>query len=196
MIWMIHPIRKRYGPKPSFHESDVARFLWLLRGGRKSRGAIARELGIGEGSVRTIIAFLLKARLIDVGRRGCALMKKGRLEISSLGVKDAHSVPATELSYGRRAFAVVLKTREHAGLLWRDAAVKEGAEGATTLRVKCGRLDAGIPGFRMRAADAEKIRSALDAGEGDAIVLGFGKTPLDAERGAWAAALSRAKQQL
>ncbi|PIT85760.1 hypothetical protein COU36_01445 [Candidatus Micrarchaeota archaeon CG10_big_fil_rev_8_21_14_0_10_59_7] len=193
---MIHPIRKRYGPTPSFHESDVARFLWLLRGGRKSRGALAKELGVGEGSVRTIIAFLLKTRLIDVGRRGCALTKKGTIEITSLGVKDARFVPATELSYGRRAFAIVLKMREQSGLLWRDAAVKAGAEGATTLRVTNGRPDAGVPGFRLRAADAERIMGALNANEGDAVILGYGATPLASERGAWAAALSRAKQQI
>ena len=186
---MIHPIRKRYGPKPSFHESDVARFLWLLRGGRKSRGTLAKELGIGEGSVRTIIAFLRRAGMLEIMKRGCELTKKGTAEISSLGVKDARFVPATELSYGKRAFAVVLKKRESVGWLWRDAAVKAGAEGATTLRVKNGKPDAGVSGFRLRTEDAEKIMRTLKADEGDVAVLGFGKTPLDAERGAWAAAL-------
>ncbi|MFH0835117.1 MAG: DUF4443 domain-containing protein [Candidatus Micrarchaeota archaeon] len=190
---MIHPIRKRYGPKPSFHESDVARFLWKLRGGHKSRGALAKELGIGEGSVRTIIEFLKRAGMLEIMKRGCALTKKGKAEIAALGVKDARFVSATELSYGRRAFAIVMKTRENSGLLWRDAAVKAGAEGATTLRIKDGKPDAGVPGFRLRTEDAEKIMAALDAAEGDSIVLGFGATALDAERGAWAAALSGAK---
>ncbi|VVB67737.1 Uncharacterised protein [Candidatus Norongarragalina meridionalis] len=189
MIWMIHPIRKRYGPKPAFAEGDVARFLWALREGRKSRGSLSKELGIGEGSVRTIIAFLRRVGMLEIRRRGCALTRKGSAEIASLGIKDAHRVSATGLSDNRKAFGIVMKKREPAGLAWRDAAVKAGAEGATTLRVKNGKLDAGVPGFRMRASDAEKIMAALDADEGDAIILGFGASLLDAERGAWAAAL-------
>lgn len=181
-----------YGPRPAFASCDLHRFLWLLRGNAKaSRGTLTKALGLGEGSVRTIIRTLEKNKLIEVKRRGCGLTGKGAEALKSLGIRSAQPVPATELSYGKKAFAVVASGRREAcGLNWRDEAVKAGADGATTLFLKRGALKLPISDYAVREADAKKIRDALELREGDAVVLGYGSTPLTAERGAWAAALA------
>ncbi len=206
---MIHPIRfarhgsarfgfakNAYGSAPSFSECDFARFLWLLNGGKRvSRGEIARALGVGEGSVRTMIRALEKNGLIDVRRRGCGITEKGRKTFDESSVINAVSIPPTELSYGKNAFALVLSgNRKVHGLVWRDEAVKAGAEGATALFFKDGELQLPVSDYSIRNSDAEKILDKIDLREGNLIVLSYGRARLNAERGAWAAATALSKE--
>ncbi len=197
---MIHPIRfakSAYGPKPSFAECDFARFLWLLREGKRaSREKIAASLQIGEGSVRTIIRELKLTGLIEVRRRGCALTRKGRGALRELEVRDARFVPATELSYNKKAFAIVFSSCESAanGFAWRDEAVKAGANGATMLSLKQGKFILPIKEYRVRHEDEKKILSALKTEDGDAVVLAYAESRLASERGAWTAALFLSKR--
>jgi hypothetical protein len=75
------------------------------------------------------------------------------------------------------------------GIEQRDAAIKVGARGATTLVYRGGRFQ--MPGVDMEVPEEIRVRllEGLDVEDGDVIIVGAGDTPLSAEIGAKAAAL-------
>ncbi len=178
-----------------FQAIDLVRAFFALREGRVSRGALARRLGIGEGSVRTIISFLLSEELIEISRGGCALSKKGRGVLDGFGrAVCASGVPASALSFGRPAFLARIRNSslEGNGQAERDLAVKMGAEGATLFFQKKGRLclPFGVESEFFDEKTVKNIGTACAPLEnGDFFVLAFGSDKAGVERGAWSVAV-------
>ena len=137
-----------------------------------------------------------EAGLVQFSRSGCALTSKGRDLWNEINSKIATKaeINKTEVTVGSHNVAILVRgagNRVTSGVEQRDAAIKAGALGATTLVVRGGRLV--IP---MISEDVSKdfpeayrqVMETLRPQEGDAIVIGSADEPRKAEYGALAAA--------
>ncbi len=185
---------KPFGPAPRFRRFHVWKALWTLyRASPIGRQRLTGALGLGEGSVRTIVNFLMKKGLVRADESGMRLTARGRRMVEEAGFFLA-TVNARGLCVGECDVAVLVRGRAgkvRDGLKQRDEAVSAGAAGATTLVFRGGRilmppetdLDAGYPQL------ARQIRAAFELREGDVVVIGSAGDPRAAEDGALAAAV-------
>lgn len=185
------------GPLPTFNVLHAVKTLEILaREGIVGRFKLSQELDIGEGSVRTLLKRMKEAGLVQFSRSGCTLTSKGRDLWNEINSKIATKaeINKTEVTVGSHNVAILVRgagSRVTSGVEQRDAAIKAGALGATTLVVRGGRLV--IP---MISEDVSKdfpeayrqVMETLRPQEGDAIVIGSADEPKKAEYGALAAA--------
>ncbi len=130
---------KQIGPSRTFTELQVIRAVKIL-GERKTIGRtlLSRLLKTGPGAIRTLINDLEKNEIIKVDRSGCRLTKKGQdiyLQINE-NIPIFSPIDAGRLSVAKCDAAVLVKNPKnmiHRGIEQRDAAIKIGAMGATTL---------------------------------------------------------------
>ena len=187
---------ERSGPSrsPSFIAAHVLKALEIIESALGvGRQQLARELGIGEGTARTLVKRLKNDGLIEISRGGMVLTRKGTEMLNRI-IERMKSAELGEMgiTVGRSNFAVLVKgTADHIrnGLEHRDSALLVGAMGATTLTYKGGCL--GIPGMVADVPSKleHELISKLKPEEGDAIIIGTANDPLLAELGAKAAAL-------
>ena len=143
---VLHDLAKfpNAGPAPVFSHLHICDALLVIGDeGPMGRLELSRELGIGEGAIRTIIRRLTKAGIITTGEDGCRLTRKGvtlynrlRKKLSRVQPVDAH-----DLSLDKKSAAIVVKASGglvKRGVEQRDAAVRAGATGACTLVYKNG----------------------------------------------------------
>jgi hypothetical protein len=137
---------KPQGPSRTFTELQVVRALQIL-GERKvlGRTLLSRLLKTGPGAVRTLINILEKHKIIVVERSGCRLTEKG-LNIYGQIIERIpllSQVDAGRLSVAKFDAAVLMKDASNImrrGIEQRDAAIRVGAKGATTLVYEDGRF--------------------------------------------------------
>lgn len=182
------------GPIPSFTASHILKAIILLDRRNVGRKALAKELGIGEGAVRTMLSRMKESGLIQSERRGCRLSEYGLKvyeRLSSIlkvfyGLKVDYAKPynvAILLKGGARLVKRGLEERDHA--------IIGGAEGASLFIVKGG--DIWMPGLenissRYSKLDKE-IRNKIGPEEDDVVILAWAKDLNSAEYGALNASL-------
>jgi predicted transcriptional regulator len=182
------------GRVPSFNDAHVLKALNLIESSDGlGRQQLSRELGLGEGTVRTLIRRLRNEGLIDTSRRGMTLSEDGLVILSSLKLvlKDIQMLK-TPITVGPMNHAILVKgggRNVKRGIEQRDAAIIVGAKGATTLVHEGGELK--MPGIEMDLDPAalDEISGRLVPEEGDAVVIGTADDPLLAEIAAISAAL-------
>jgi len=187
------------GPRAVFSEVHVLKAVMTIGSSSSvGRGKLGLSLGLGQGEVRTLIKRMKAKGLILIGASGCSLSAKGRAEFLKLkGVLPWSSlVRAEELGIGRHCWAVLVRDaapRVRLGIEQRDAAVREGANGALTAVFISGRFS--LPG---EDTDCERggpkalwsaVRGAYPA-KGDVVVVAGASDPASAEFGALAAAVT------
>jgi len=180
------------GADPSFTEVHVLRTLYLLHSRRTGRKRLVKLIGLGEGSVRTIIKRLSLSGLVASSKQGHELTESGARLAEEILKKISKPVAfdSSGLVCGCQSLVIV---RGAAGMVGdgvalRDVALRAGAAGAVVL-VHDGRIS--LPGGFMdldRYALANKL-GGLPIRESDAVVIGFGPTQHKAEDGAVATAL-------
>lgn len=191
--------RSAPGPSPSFNVLDSVRLLRLLaehkRAGRKR---ISKELGLGEGTVRTMLKRLAETGLIETSRDGCSLSGRGKAiwsEIEKI-IPKIVEIGRSELTLAPRSVAILVKgcaEKVKSGIEQRDAAVSMGARGAVTMVFRNNKI--AIPGVSV---DLERdypkafreIMRLMRPEEGDVIIVSSADTLAKAECGALAAAWS------
>jgi DNA-binding PadR family transcriptional regulator len=177
------------GPLPRFAEVHIRETLDLIeKYGRVGRKQLAEKLGVGEGSMRTILNTLKKQSLITSSRGGHALTAKGK---NFLGKPlEFVRVDASDLTVGEVDVATIVRgaaAKVKKGIEQRDEAIKAGADGATVLVFKAGKLQ--FPdGFTEVNLKLEKLIETLRPREGDVVIIGTGRDAAKAEAGARAAA--------
>jgi len=183
----------RYGPVHRFGNHHVYRTLMVLSDQkRKGRKQIADAVGIGEGSMRTIIEYLRELDMIDVRQTGVKITRHGNAFLSELPIKMAN-IGQGSIAVGKECVAVHMSNngdKIRMGVEQRDSAIMAGADGATTLVVRNGRLIVP-PDYVIDEKDpalAALLRSTFNIREGDAIIIGTASTVSKAEDGALAAA--------
>ena len=192
------------GRAPYFMEAHVVKALSIIDNqGPVGRSKLAKALGLGEGSMRTLIRHLDKEGVIEVSREGIVLTSSGASLVSNVesGLSQPIEIPKGSLTVGKFNMAILVRGAADAvrtGLEQRDAAMMVGALGATTLVFSGGRMtmpyvDEDV--FRDAPRVRETLISQLKPQESDVIVIGSAPNRLEAEFGAIAAALETLKMQ-
>ena len=191
------------GRAPYFIEAHLVKALKIVDSeGPVGRVRLSKILGLGEGAVRTLVKHLKNEGLIKISRTGIILTDSGKKLSSFLNsrISSETEVPQSSLTVGPFNIAVLVKNVADAikyGLEQRDAAIKVGASGATTLIFSHGSLV--MPGaegedvFKNIPAIRDVLISKLKPREGDVVIIGSGNDRLTAELGAIAAALETLK---
>ena len=189
---------KAPGPALTFTSLHLIKVLELIAEGPIGRGKLAKKLGIGEGTIRTIIKRLKDSNLIEISKNGCHLTSFGKNFWKKFKEKIPKKVflEKNEFSLAEYTVAVLIKKcgdKVRIGMQQRDAAIMAGAEGATTLVVKDGKII--LPGVsdnvvRDYPVAYRQIVELLKPEHNDVVVVGTGETKEKAEYGALAAALT------
>jgi len=186
--------RNEHGPIHRFGDHHVYRALnHLSDRGRMGRRSLADGIGIGEGSIRTVIESLRDRGFVDIKQTGIQITKDGRrfLEEIPLAIRR---IPPSDISLSDFNVAVRVKgfsSMITSGIHQRDSAIKAGADGATTIVVANGHLMIPL-NYNLdenQPEDAAVLRQSFDLKEGDVVIIGTARNWNDAENGALAAAL-------
>ncbi len=180
------------GPLPRFADVHVKMALELIgKHERIGRKQLAEELGVGEGSMRTILNQLKKQSLISSSRGGHALTTKGRRALGK--PLEFMQVDAGDLTVGEVDVATIVRgaaAKVKRGIEQRDEAIKVGARGATVLVFKRGKLQFPDGFARVEKGLAESLIETFTPREGDVIIIGTARDLAKAEEGVKAAAQS------
>ncbi|MBM3309713.1 MAG: hypothetical protein FJY77_05595 [Candidatus Altiarchaeales archaeon] len=182
------------GAAPSFSETHLVRALLVLSQGQTGRKNLVKILGLGEGSVRTIIKKLTRDGLLASKPRGQELSAKGRKQVESYLKKFTKPEVAGLDIVNKKACVIILHEacdKITTGLNEREIAVRAGADGAILLKHINGKLT--FPCEDISLDDYPKTKNFL-AGkklvEKDLLVIGFAGKEEKAVDGALAIALN------
>ena len=183
VINTLNSISSRYAPSRSlsFNSSHVFKTLQLInKEGFVSRFLLMKELGLGEGSIKTLIKHLKMEKLIITTNKGTTMSDRGRkiFEQMSHYICSEAQLPRSTISVSEFNHAILLRYVHFAikqGVEQRDEAIKKGAKGATTLVFKDGKFL--IPGSGYNALKEEKgierhLKNELNPINGDIIIIG------------------------
>lgn len=200
---LIERVVKRAAPGrfPSFTEAHVLMALEVVSSGRIiGRKRLSELLGLNEGVVRTLLKHLKDADLVEITRKGITLDHEGTQLLATLSsiISVVTDVPKSPLTVGPMNFAVLVRGAAHrirGGVEQRDAALKAGALGATTLVFDGERFT--LPSMQEALPKAEEVYDLLllklKPRKGDVIIIGTASDSLSAELGAKTAALELLK---
>ncbi len=171
------------GNTPNYNKIDVLRCFLRLNEGT-GRLDLAKELELGEGTVRTILGILKSKKLLSSNKKGHFLSKNGK----GIFVKIIQSISAPKTFTAKTLYPEYKKIVVHVKDAYflkqiyklRDIAVRNGAEGTIILRFENG-LYAPESGIRQ---DFGKLEEQFDLKNGDVLVIGFSNNKRDAENGA------------
>jgi hypothetical protein len=185
-------ISSRYAPSRvlSFDMVHVFKTLQLIKNrGHASRGLLSKELGLGEGAIKTLIRHLKMHNMIKTTNAGTHMTRKGEAILSELvsSIPSEMRLSATtkySISLGKYNYVVLLKQLSLAmksGIEQRDAAIKIGAKGATTLLFKDGKFimptnttntTTNYDSLKEEPNVYALLTKRLKPEEGDAIIIG------------------------
>lgn len=165
--------------------------------GPVGRIKLSKITGLGEGPVRTLTKHLENKGLIVTSREGIRLAEAGKKLTSDLRlyIGKKTKIPPTTLTVGPRNIAILVKNASHlvkAGVEQRDAAIKIGALGATTLIFNRGKLRMPDAGEDVSPKDSKVnnlLISELQPSDNDVVIIGSANDESTAEIGALAAIL-------
>jgi len=171
------------GNIPNYAKYDILRcFLRLSR--NIGRQELSKELGLGEGTIRTILNILKSKNLLDSTKKGHFLSKEGAK--ASNKIFDNIEMPKiieTELVYPEyKKIAVLLKKCGELKEIYRlrDIAIKNRAEGALILKFDNG-LYAPESEFK---GDFSELNRYFEFKNGDVLIIAFSEELKNAETGA------------
>jgi hypothetical protein len=158
-----------------FQTEVLAVFLNLNK--RKSRALLAKQSGLGEGSMRTILDILKQKALIESSRGGHVHSKAGREAYAA--IKEACSIinASPVHSCSTLCFHLSAPIKEQQSYKLRDIAVKWGAKGAYILKVVNGELVMPPSTVVDYKEDFSALKRAARPKEGDYLILVWGEEP-------------------
>jgi hypothetical protein len=183
-IRSLQKICSNYAPSRviSFNMVHVFKTLQLIKSnGHISRDILSKELGLGEGSIRTLIRHLQMNSMIKTTNAGTTMTQKGEALLSELlsSIPAEMSLPKCSIALGKFNYVVLLKQHSHAiksGVEQRDAAIKIGAKGATTLLFKQNKFvmpsNTNYDSLQKEPKISKILIRMLNPEEGDAIIIG------------------------
>ena len=183
-IRSLQKVCNNYAPSRviSFNMVHVFKALQLVKSrGHISRDLLSKELGLGEGSIRTLMRHLQMNDMIKATNAGTTMTQKGEallLELLS-SIPTEMNLPKCSIALGKFNFVVLLKQHSHAiksGVEQRDAAIKIGAKGATTLLFKQNKFvmpsNTNYDSLQKEPKISKLLIKTLNPEEGDAIIIG------------------------
>jgi predicted transcriptional regulator len=188
-------VSARTGPASRFSDLHVWRALFSIKAEQPiGRKRLAAAVGVGEGSMRSILAILCRNKLARPKKPGMVLTAKGKRTVEGVGLVLAQ-VNAGDLTIGPVDAAAHIRggaSNVRKGIEQRDDAIKAGAIGATTIICRGTRLIAleDIDIEMKFKPVAKQLRAVFEISDGDAVILCTADAPGEAENGALSAALS------
>lgn len=178
--------------RASYSLYHLVKTIFLVSEKPQGRGYLLKELGLGEASVKTLMKKLQQAKIAKVTTKGLVLTESGRKLLASFNFSKPVFLDAGELTVGEKDCAILVKNAAEkikSGLEQRDAAIKAGADGATVLVCRDGKL--ALPNMKRDLSELEKeLRKHFWIENGDVVLIGTGGNPLNAEEGAFATVFS------
>jgi Domain of unknown function (DUF4443) len=179
----LQKVANRYAPSRalSFDIVHVFKTLQLIHErGHVSRDGLREELELGEGTVKTLLRHLKLQNLIESTNAGTTMTKNGNLFFSELSDSMPQEIGLSKcaITLGKYNYAVLVKQMSSAirsGIEQRDAAIKMGASGATTLLFKENKFL--IPQIDYDALKddhhlSEQLIENLHPQDGDVLIIG------------------------
>lgn len=178
------------GVAPKFSPVDLLRALLLFSNQPQSRQSVVKSLGLGEGSVRTVLDYLKEDSLLVSDRPGHRLSEAGQALQSAIRVHLEGPIDILLEGYDfpwRRAVLVRSPPMKLDPVRLRDIGLKWGAEAAIILIRKSGRWT--LPGAQS-SIDTASLDLAFQAKDGDVAIVCFAHSRLAASTSALAIALN------
>lgn len=175
------------GNTSNFSRIDVLRcFLRFVK--ETGRQELAKDVELGEGTIRTILGTLKSKKLLDSTKKGHTLSKKGNKALADI-LKNISMVKKAAIKSiypdAKKVAVLVRNAPSLKGLhKLRDIAVKNGADGAIILKFD-GKLYAPESNYGKGFKELEKL---FDLRKNDALVVCFSYDLKSAENGALAIA--------
>jgi len=190
------------GPAPSFNEAHVVKALEIIgKCGIVGRIRLSKELGLGEGTTRTLLKHLKNEGITQSSRGGISFSEEGKKLFSDLRSKlsEGVEVPSSPLTVGPFNIAILVRDSAQAvgsGMEQRDIAIKSGASGATTLVFSGNKLS--MPTGEQNVSEClpllhDELVTKINPKENDVIIVGSGENRELAEIGAKMAAIKLLK---
>ena len=200
VIRILARVSDRYSPSRmlTFDAVHVFKTFQLMKKhGSVSRTLLMQELGLGEGSIKTLVKHLKMNALVETSNGGMWMSEKGLRLYSKLSnvIASEMTIPKCSINIGKFNHAVLLKGEAAEvgnGIEQRDAAIKSGAVGATTLVFDSDRFL--MPGKNMDPVKSEpniikSMTEKLHPENGDVVIIGSADNKRIAEFAAKSAAL-------
>lgn len=172
------------GNTPNYAKYDILRcFLELSQSA--SRADIVKKIGLGEGTVRTLLDILKDKGIITSGRKGHALNKNGTVMLTRLNsLIEIKGFSSQKIYPEHKKIALLVRGagKVRINIEHRDIAVRNGAFGALLLRYD-SRLIMPECDF-----DSSDLDSLFSYNNGDILVVTFADTYRNAENAALAVA--------
>ena len=187
--------QKAPGPSTTFTVSHIFYALDSMAKKPIGRNKLARNLEVGEGTVRTIINRLKNSGLIETSKEGCNLTNKGLAvwkRFEELFPKRVE-FGEIELTNAKYNYAFLVKNggqKVRSGIEQRDAAIVAGAKQAAIMVSKQGHLTIESVSNRLEQqfpTASDQILNAIHPGDNDVVVLVGANTMGKAKLGAFAA---------
>jgi hypothetical protein len=160
-----------------FGDTNVYWALYLLSDGKRiGRKVLAELVGVGEGSMRRILDTLKEWEMISVKQTGITITKTGHGFLNEIPVKilnmDFGDVVLGKYQQAVKVYGVAHKIEN--GMQQRDAGIRMGASGCTTIVFRNGKLmmppDWDLE--KERPDIVEKISRSIGLSASDVIIIG------------------------
>ena len=183
------------GPSTTFNTSHIFYALELMSEKPVGRSKLAKQLNVGEGAIRTIIARLKQGGLIETSKEGCSLTSKGRdmWKIFTDYFPTRVEIGRIDLMKAEHNYAFLVRNSGHkvkSGIEQRDAAIVAGAQRAVIIVCKKERLVIDSVSDNLEAQfphSASQILGSMQPLDNDVLIIVGAKTLPNAKHGAFAA---------
>lgn len=176
------------GNIPNFTKTDILR-CFLRFNKNLGRQELARELELGEGTIRTILNILKSKKLLDSTKKGHFLSNKGKEILNQINdcISMPRNITAQDIYPNSKKIGVLVRDIINLKELYklRDIAVKNKADGAIILKFE-NTLYAPESDYGQNYEELEKY---FDFKNNDVLVIAFANSSKDAENGALAIAI-------
>ena len=169
----------QYGPMFRFTDANVYWALYVLSDGKRmGRKRLSEEIGVGEGSMRRILETLRQWDMITIKQTGITITRSGLGFLSEIPIKvvDIDLKDSIVGDYSQAVVVYGVGKKIENGMQQRDAGIKVGATGCTTLVIRNGVLMIP-PDWNMdekKPEVAARVREVTNITENDAIIVGSG----------------------
>ena len=164
-----------------FTDADAFLLLEMVsRNHGMSRRELSRSLGLGEGSVRTLMEKLKESDLLCVKQTGITIRPQGLEILRSLGMRTVR-ISVGEYVMGDHQFGAIVNDSSEKvfnGIDQRNIVIRTGGEGCTTWVNRDGRTIM-LPDWDVDIHDpslSKTIRDNAKMGDGDVLIVAGGDT--------------------
>lgn len=168
VIKLLDKVAERYYPSRvlTFETAHIFKTLQVMHHNEKaSRSLLIDEIGLGEGSVKTLVKHLKMKNLVETSKAGMWLTGKGETLFSNIStaIPAEADIKECSITIGRFNHAILVKglaKEVGSGIEQRDAAIKIGALGATTLVFRDNKLFTSDKSYDIPVKD-QKLTSLI-----------------------------------